>query len=141
MDKITDNAYNIVIIAVLCIAIFTTYFRLIKGHDYFENYTNNKQNSCPQKRLNSIKHTKCGVKTNLPNSRLYYGPVITTPIKSSCSKYIINPHNLDKQYRVRDVCHGMDDPSCRDFRNISLDLHKHYLGGMSKFNPNYNLFG
>jgi hypothetical protein len=136
--NMSDRSLNIIVIVILCIIILVVYFKMIKGYDFFEQFSN----KCPQKNIGYTKYPTCNsriIDNNLPNKRIYFGPIINSK-NINCSNYLISPNNLDKKYSVRDVCHGIKEANCSNFRNISLMLFKHYKDGINRFNPNYKIF-
>jgi hypothetical protein len=144
LNFMTNKAKLLIAIAVILLVLIILYKKIIKTHNNFEQFDNNKYKCCrkiPIITNNRIVNSKSDSKrlsniAYLPNSKLAELQTINTP----CSNYIIKKSNIDYLYRKKDKSHSYIGNRCLNTYAISKKLMKRYKNVKNMFNPNFPLF-
>ena len=127
-------------IVVILLILVILYKKIIKTHNNFEHFDNNKYKCCrkiPKITDNRIVNsTQLSNIKYLPNSKLAELQTINTP----CSNYKIKKSNIDYLYRKKDKSHAYLGNRCLNTYAISKKLMKRYKNVKNMFHADFPLF-
>lgn len=126
-------------IVIILLILVVLYKKIIKTHNNFEEFANNKYKCC--RKIPMISNQFSNQSSNqfskpLPNTKLAELQTINTP----CSNYTIKKSNIDYLFRKKDKSHAYLGNRCLNTYAISKKLMKRYKNVKNMFNSDFPLF-